>query len=123
MTILLIDDCKKLGEGSLYSFEYFDTFNSLARLENLSVHIPESLEYLLQALEHSKCFPASMDKKRAEDLIQSTTLPELHMNICQAQMHIGNYREALRAAKAAFEQTQVRISLLTQRMMDPNISI
>ena len=36
ITIVVIDDVRRLGEGNLYSFLYFDTFRSLARVANVA---------------------------------------------------------------------------------------
>ena len=123
MAVQIIDDCRKYSDGTnLYSYLYYDTFNNLARVSNRAGDIQASLDYLLQALEHTK-YLGALGKEKAEDLIQSTMLPELYLNISRAQLELDRHAEALRSARQAAEQSQVRASLLAQRLKDPAVEI
>lgn len=64
------------------------------------------------AFEHTKYISAVGDKDKAEDLLQSTIVPELLLNICQAQLYLEKESVAIKSAKLAIEQSLVRQNLL-----------
>ena len=107
--VQMLEECKQNSDGNLYSFQFYDIYNNWARIENISGNIEESLVQLRNAEEHTKYFTALTDKNKAEELIQSTVLPELQLNICNTEMCLGKNQDALKSARKSVEQTIVRI--------------
>jgi hypothetical protein len=82
--IKILDECRINSGGiEMYSYFYYDTYNNLARIQNIGGNIEGSLYYLLIAYEHTK-YLSTQDPTRGEDLVESTIVPELLMNICNA---------------------------------------
>jgi hypothetical protein len=82
--VKILDECRINSGGlEMYSYFYYDTYNNLARIQNVDGNIEGSLYYLLIAYEHTK-YLTTQDPSRGEDLVESTIVPELLMNICNA---------------------------------------
>ena len=53
--VKVLDECRINSGGlEMYSYFYYETYNNLARIQNISGNIEGSLYYLLIAYEHTK---------------------------------------------------------------------
>lgn len=91
----MISDCKTVSrDNAIFGYFFLETTNLIAHILNLESDIEGSLQYLLQALEHTKIInTVNLHFTGAQiqrfDLIHSTIIPELLWNICQAQQYLG----------------------------------
>ena len=53
--VKILDECRINSGGlEMYSYFYYDTYNNLARIQNINGNIEGSLYYLLIAYEHTR---------------------------------------------------------------------
>lgn len=102
-TIQLIEECStfysEVNNIDLYQELMYDTYNNIARIENVKGDIEGSLSYLKLSLSHVKDWHKNPEK--VQDIVQVTIIPELYMNICNAQMYLEHKEDALTNADGA----------------------
>lgn len=84
----------------------YETHNNMARCYNIQGDIEMSLEFLIKAYAHAQNLASE------REVGSVTILPELSLNICNAQIYEMNYTEANRfAAEAVKTSSQCIIRL------------
>ena len=78
-----------------FSELYYETFNNMARCCNIQGDIKQSLFFLVKAMGHVK----ALSKEQEPGSV--TIIPELSLNICNANIYLKSYHEALQYAEQA----------------------
>lgn len=116
--LTLLQQCVKIIRDNATKQTPFDellyeTYNNIARCYNILGDIEASLEYLLKAYNHA------LNLAREREVGSVTILPELSLNICNAQIYEMNYQEANRFATEAVRTSSQCIIKLTQKLDQP----
>mmetsp|Transcript_40068 Transcript_40068/g.61259 ORF Transcript_40068/g.61259 Transcript_40068/m.61259 type:complete len:94 (+) Transcript_40068:171-452(+) len=86
-----IEDQADVTKAIFFSELFYDTYYNIARIQNICGNIEESLEGLLLALKHIEFWKKQQKAviSQIDDLIKLTIVPELYMNICNAQIYLN----------------------------------
>lgn len=76
----------------------------MARISNFKGDIKSSLVFLKMALSHVQNW--WKNPNMVQDVIQVTKVPELYMNICNAELYLDLYDEAIPHADGAITQSE-----------------
>jgi len=89
---------------------FYETYNNMARCQNLQGSIRDSLRYLLLALEHVGQLAAEQEPGSV------TIVPELSLNICNAQIYLKDYPGALEFADRAVLSSKACVASLAKKL-------
>jgi len=78
-----------------FSELYYETFNNMARCCNIQGDIQGSLTFLVKAMSHVRALSQEQEPGSV------TIIPELSLNICNANIYLKDYPAALEYAEQA----------------------
>lgn len=93
-----------------FSELYYETYNNMARCANIQGDIQQSLAHLVQAMEHVR----ELSKEQEPGSV--TIIPELSLNICNANIYLKDYQTALHYAEQAVVSSKQCVSSLERKL-------
>ena len=96
-----------------FSELYYETYNNMARCSNNMGNIKQSLNFLLNAMDHVQLLA------KEQDTGSVTIIPELSLNICNAMIYLKDYEHALEFAELAINSSKQCITSLSRKLDQP----